>query len=52
MTKRPRTLRLAATALLAVALAGLSGSARGQSGPNAAIVWNAIASTAIMTTAG
>jgi hypothetical protein len=53
--RRPRigALRLgvAAVAVL-VAIAGLSVSARGQSAANAAIEWNAIASTAIMTTAG
>jgi hypothetical protein len=42
---------VAAVAVL-VAIAGLSVSARGQSAANAAIEWNAIASTAIMTTAG
>jgi hypothetical protein len=36
----------------AVAVGGLSASARGQPVENAAIEWNAIASTAIMTTAG
>ena len=36
----------------AVAVGGLSTSARGQPAVNAAIEWNAIASTAIMTTAG
>jgi hypothetical protein len=50
---RIRALRIgvAAVAVL-VAIAGLSASARGQSAANAAIEWNAIASTAIMTTAG
>jgi PAP2 superfamily len=43
--------RIAATALLAVAVGGLSASAQGQPAGNAAIEWNAIASTAIMTTA-
>jgi hypothetical protein len=43
--------RLAATVVLAVAVGGLSASARGQSAGNAAIEWNAIASTAIMSTA-
>jgi hypothetical protein len=42
---------MAAVAVL-VAIAGLSASARGQPAGNAAIEWNAIASTAIMTTAG
>jgi hypothetical protein len=36
----------------AVAVGGLSASARGQPAGNAAIEWNAIASTAIMATAG
>jgi hypothetical protein len=44
--------RLAAVALLAVGLGGLSASARGDPAPNAAIEWNAIASTAVMSTAG
>ena len=50
--KLRRNARLAAVALLAVALGGLSASARGDPAPNAAIEWNAIASTAIMSTAG
>src|SRR6266511_883637 len=52
--KMPLTVvaRLAAATLLAVAVGGLSASARGQSAGNAAIEWNAIASTAIMSTAG
>jgi PAP2 superfamily len=50
--KLRRNVRLAAVALLAVALGGLSASARGDPAPNAAIEWNAIASTAIMSTAG
>jgi hypothetical protein len=37
---------------VAVAVGGLSASARGQPAENAAIEWNAIASTVIMTTAG
>ena len=48
---RPLRIGVAAVAVL-VAVAGLSASARGQSGADAAIEWNAIASTAIMTTAG
>jgi hypothetical protein len=48
MTHPVRIARLAATALLAVAVGGLSASARGESAGNMAIDWNAIASTAIM----
>jgi hypothetical protein len=48
MTQHARIARLAATALLAVAVGGLSASARGQPAGNMAIDWNAIASTAIM----
>jgi PAP2 superfamily len=48
----PSKIRLAAAVLLAAAVGGLSSSARGQPAGNAAIEWNAIASTAIMTTAG
>jgi hypothetical protein len=46
--KRATTALLAAGALLAVAVGGLSASARGQPAGNMAIDWNAIASTAIM----
>src|ERR671910_2496677 len=54
MIQPARIARLTATALVAVAIAvgGLSASARAQSAGNAAIEWNAIASTAIMATAG
>jgi hypothetical protein len=52
MIPHARIARLAVTALLAVAVGGLSASARGQPAGNAATEWNAIASTAIMTTAG
>jgi hypothetical protein len=48
MMKRATTALLAAGALLAVAVGGLSASARGQPAGNMAIDWNAIASTAIM----
>jgi hypothetical protein len=48
MIRRARIARLAATALVAVAVGGLSASARGQPAGNMAIDWNAIASTAIM----
>ena len=51
MIQHTRIARLTATALVAVAVGGLSASARGQPAGNAAIEWNAIASTAIMTTA-
>ena len=51
MIQHARIARLTATALVAVAVGGLSASARGQPAGNAAIEWNAIASTAIMTTA-
>ena len=51
MTLR-RIVRLAAVALLAVALGGLSASARGDPAGNMATEWNAIASTAIISTAG
>ena len=46
MIKHARIARLTATALVAVAVGGLSASARGQPAANAAIEWNAIASTA------
>jgi hypothetical protein len=54
MIRPARIARLTATALVAVAIAvgGLPGTARAQSAGNAAIEWNAIASTAIMSTAG
>jgi hypothetical protein len=48
MTQPIRTARLAAIALLVVAVAGLSASARGEPTGNMAIDWNAVASTAIM----
>jgi PAP2 superfamily len=51
MIQHARIARLTATALVAVVVGGLSASARGQPAGNAAIEWNAIASTAIMTTA-
>jgi hypothetical protein len=44
--------RIAATAVLAVAMGGLSASARGQAASNPVTEWNAIAASAIMTTAG
>src|SRR5262245_38244586 len=47
-TARPATVALLA---VAVAVAGLSASARGQPAPNEAVHWNEIASTAIMATA-
>ncbi len=50
--KAQRVTRLAATALLAVAVGGFSASARAQTAGNVATDWNAIASTAIMSTAG
>jgi hypothetical protein len=43
-----RLVRLAAATLIVVAVGGLSASARGQPAYNAAIEWNAIASTSIM----
>src|SRR6266511_2058601 len=46
--QRATTALLAAAALLAVAVCGLSASASGQPAGNMAIDWNAIASTAIM----
>ncbi len=46
--QRATTALLAAAALLAVAVGGLSASASGQPAGNMAIDWNAIASTAIM----
>jgi len=46
MIKHRRIVRVTATALVAVAVGGLSASARGQPAVNAAIEWNAIASTA------
>src|SRR6266511_3235389 len=46
--QRATTALLAATALLVVAVGGLSASARGEPAGNMAIDWNAIASTAIM----
>jgi hypothetical protein len=48
MTQPLRIARLAATALLVVAVGGLSASARGEPAGNMAIDWNEIASTAIM----
>lgn len=48
MTQRLRIARLAAAALLVVAVGGASASARGEPAGNMAIDWNAIASTAIM----
>jgi hypothetical protein len=48
MTQSIRIARLAAIALLVVAVAGLSASARGEPAGNMAIDWNAVASTAIM----
>jgi hypothetical protein len=47
-----RIARLAATAVIALAVGGLSAPARAQPAGNTAVEWNAIASTAIMTTAG
>ncbi len=44
--------RIAATALLAVAVGGFSASAGAQPAGNAATDWNAIAATSIMSTAG
>ena len=52
MKQQARVARLTATALVAVAVGGLPGFARGQPAGNAAIEWNTIASKAIMTTAG
>jgi hypothetical protein len=52
LTVAARIVRLATATLFAVAVGGLSASARGQPAGNTAIEWNAIASTAIMTTAG
>src|SRR6266508_5192630 len=52
LTVVARIVRLAAATLLSVAVGGLSASARGQPAGNTAIEWNAIASTAVMTTAG
>jgi hypothetical protein len=49
--RRPSKIRLAVAVLLAAAVGGLSASARGEPDENLAIEWNAIASTAIMTTA-
>ncbi len=48
---RRRGIAVAAIAVLVVASSGLSTTARGQTAGNAAIEWNAIASTAIMSTA-
>ena len=48
MTEHVSIARLAATAVLAVAVGGFSASARGEPAGNMAIDWNAIASTAIM----
>ena len=50
--KRRLVTRIAATALLAVAVGGFSASARAQPAGNAATDWNAIAATSIMSTAG
>jgi hypothetical protein len=50
--RRRLVIRIAATALLAVAAGGFSASARAQPAGNAATEWNAIAATAIMSTAG
>jgi hypothetical protein len=47
-----RSITCVAAVVLLVAVGGLSASARGQPAGNAAIEWNAIASTSIMTTAG
>jgi hypothetical protein len=47
-----RLITAAAMALVLVAPGGLSASARAQSPGNAVTEWNAIAATAIMTTAG
>jgi hypothetical protein len=54
MIQQARIARLTAAAVLAVGVGvgGLSESARGQLAGNAAIEWNTIASTAIITTAG
>ena len=54
MIQQARIARLTAAAVLAVGVGvgGLSESARGQPVGNAAIEWNTIASTAIITTAG
>src|SRR6266540_1099850 len=46
MIKYARIARLTATALVAVAVGALSASARGQPAGNAAIEWNAVATTA------
>jgi PAP2 superfamily len=48
MMQRATTALVAAAALLAVAVGGLSASANGQPAGNTAIDWNAIASTAII----
>jgi hypothetical protein len=50
--KLRRIARLAAVALLAAVCGGLSAPASGQAAGNSAVEWNAIASTAILTTAG
>jgi hypothetical protein len=50
--KRRLAIRIAATALLAAAVGGFSAPARAQPAGNAATEWNAIAATAIMSTAG
>ena len=54
MIQQARIARLTAAAVLAVGVGvgGLSESARGQPVGNAAMVWNTIASTAIISTAG
>jgi hypothetical protein len=52
MIRRVRRTGFAATVLLIVSIVGLPTPARGEASVNAAIEWNAIASTAIMTTAG
>src|ERR671935_2927306 len=47
-----RLVLIAIAALLAAGAAGLTGSARGDPAPNAAVQWNEIASAAIISTAG
>jgi hypothetical protein len=52
MIRPIRIIRIAATVVLAAALGGLAIPASGQPTENTVIEWNAIASTAIITTAG